>query len=936
MKKITLLFSVFVLLTSACVWLKLPKHLENIFKLSDAHLVDNQEIDMPGGENEENQKLREAWEHQMLADPATGEIPEGIGFAEQLFAAGLPKAVTERNSSWASRGPWNVGGRTRALAIDVTNENRILAGGVSGGIWLSEDAGQTWTRKTPINAHPGCVSIAQDTRDGHTNTWYYLSGEVSGNSTTGSSNTSFYFGDGIFKSTDGGNTWAPLSATAGGNPQAFTTFYQTGYRVVTSPTDSLDVVYMATLGAIYRSANGGASWTQVRGGAFTSNWSYYTDVTTTTTGVLYATLSSDGPTKGIWRSDNGTTWKNIIPLDTALHFPTTYDRIVMGVNPNNENEVYFLGSTPGFGFKNHYISSDDWSSLWKYTYISGDGTGAGGQWVNLTGNLPSVGTEFDRFSCQGGYDLVVKVQPGTNHVFIGGTNIYRSTDGFTTNTNTTHIGGYAPGTYLPFFQLYTNHHPDQHDLLFLPSDPNIMLNASDGGLHRTEDCNAATVAWTKLNRGYTTSQFYTAVIDKSIAGDNTLIGGLQDNGNFFVNSTDPNDIWKQVLNGDGAYGAIPDGKPYYILSIQQGRVSKSTIDNQGNVTAFRRIDPIGPKKDDYMFINPLALDPADQKVLYLPAGRRLYRQDDLNAIALTGAWDSIAQGWTQFPDTLLAANGDFSAIGVSKANPSHRVFVGTSKNKIYRIDDANVGTPSFTLLPSPIVSNTSAYINCIAVDPDNADDVMVVYSNYGIYSLFRSQNGGQTWQKVGGNIENSSSGSGSGPSVRWLSILPFPDGSRKYFCGTSVGLFSTDSLKLHTGNMPGTQWALEAPDLIGTSVVPFVDVRPVDGLVVAATHGIGMFSANFAPFVGSQEPSSASIVKAWPNPVQSDLHFSVPAKGLEPVDLLLFDQKGRVVLRSHWSGETGQVALNGLPSGTYYYSVSGKGWKKSGKVLKIE
>ena len=127
----------------------------------------------------------------------------------------------------------------------------------------------------------------------------------------------------------------------------------------------------------------------------------------------------DGAAGGIWRFQDGAPWTRINP-DTSAGFPFVFDRFVIGINPNNENEVYFLGSTPGYGHFNEYINSIDWTSLWKYTYISGDGSGAGGQWQNLSENLPNIGTEFDRFAAQGGYDLVVKVtgvpDPSTGYV----------------------------------------------------------------------------------------------------------------------------------------------------------------------------------------------------------------------------------------------------------------------------------------------------------------------------------------------------------------------------------------------------------------------------------------------------------------------------------------------------------------------------------------
>jgi photosystem II stability/assembly factor-like uncharacterized protein len=875
---------------------------------------------------EENAELREAWEKKMLADPNTGDIPAGIEYQERWATAGIPWAVESRdNVPWASRGPWNVGGRTRALAFDVTNENRLLAGAVAGGLWLSEDGGQSWTRKTPIQAHPGCISIAQDTRPGKTNTWYYLSGEIYGTSASGGN--AFYLGDGLFKSTDNGETWAQVASTAGGNPQSFSTLYQGGWRVVTSPTDTSDVLYMATVGAIYRSANGGNTWTAVRGGNL-SDFSYFTDVAITSTGVLYATLSDDGPAKGIWRSVNGTSWTNILPAN----FPAKYNRITIGINPDNENEVYFLGETPGTGVGNFFISDTSWTSLWKYTYLGGDGAGANGQWENRSANLPSSGTEFDRFACQGGYDLVVKVQPGTGHVFVGGTNLYRSDDAFTSANNTTHIGGYKPGTFLPYFELYPNHHPDQHDILFLPSNPQVAVTASDGGLHRTENVNAAQVNWSYLNNGYLSAQFYTAIFDKSAPNDEVLIGGLQDNGNFMTTSADPQSLWKQTVNGDGAYGFIPEGKPYYILSIQQGRIAKCAIDNSGNITAFERIDPIGRKKENYQFINPFAADPSNEKILYLPAGNQFYRQDDLDAIPLTNTWDSISLGWNKFPDTL--ANADlFSAIGVSKNNPAHRVYLGTEKNKLYRIDNAHTGTPSMTTLTPPI-GNASAYVSCIAVDPDNADDVIVVYSNYGVYSIWRSQNGGQNWQKVAGNLETSFQGSGGGPSIRWMSILPFPDGSRRYYCGTSVGLYSTDSLKLHVSQqVQGTQWLKEAPNLIGNSVVPYVDVRPSDGMVVAATHSIGMFAAKFSSSVRTSEPSGTPLIRVGPNPVGDILRVQC-ADNLEEKTLEVFDLKGRPMVQTTFSGNTFETSLAEAPAGVYLYRVRGKGWQKSGKLIK--
>lgn len=884
-------------------------------------------VQMPSGASEENGKLRRAWMRKMLADPATGEIPAGMQFLEQRFAAAMNQPVADRSENWVSRGPYNYGGRSRSIVLDVTNENRIIAGSVSGGVWLSEDGGQSWRRTTPLNAHPGCVSIAQDTRPGKTNIWYYLSGEVYG--TSAGATGAFYLGDGLFKSTDNGNTWSPVASTAGGTQQGLSTLYQSGWRVITDPSAPLDqdVVYMATINAIYRSANGGTSWTAVRSGNLNGAWSYNTDVAVSSTGVLYATLSSDGNTKGIWRSINGTTWVNITPA----FMPNVYDRIVIGINPNNENEVYFFGFTPGSGHYTRYINSDDWTSLYKYNYVSGDGSGAGGEWVDLSLNLPSTGTEFDQCAAQGGYDLVVKVQPGTNHVFIGGTNLWRSTDGFTTQNNTTKIGGYKIGTTLPFFEIYPEHHPDVHDLTFLPSNPNVLLCASDGGLHRTENCLAPFVEWSWLNNGYLTTQFYTAIIDQHAPGDNMLLGGLQDNGNFFVNSPNPNALWKQTVNGDGAYGGVAPGKEYYVLSIQLGKVAKVQLDDQGNVQAFRRIDPIGPGDGDYQFINPLVLDPNDANILYVPAGRKLYRQSELGSIALTGAWDSISQGWTLFPDSLTG--GQFSAISVSESNPANRVYLGSSNNKLYRIDNAHQGTPSFTALTSPL-ANAQANVNCIAIDPRNADRIVVVYSNYNIYSMYKSENGGANWEKVGGNLEATVGGTGNAPSIRWVSIMPLANGKTKYFCGTSVGLYSADTLLLHANGQPGTQWVQEGQNSIGSTVVSYVATRAADGFVAAATHGNGMFTANFQASSGGNEPGRDVRVTVSPNPAVDRLRFDLGQTIPGDIQVRLYNLKGQLVQEAMLNDVQTEMNIQTLPKGSYVWSLRGQGWQKSGKFVK--
>jgi len=822
------------------------------------------------------------WEFDRLKDPVNGTIPRRMRQLELEFAKKLQHSSGHsKDVDWISRGPWNVGGRTRAAAIDILNENRILAGGVSGGLWLSEDAGQSWSIISTPDQLLCITCIAQDCRPGMTNTWYYGTGEFIGNSAS-AAYSAWYSGNGIYKSSDNGLTWQSLASTASDSPESLSYPWDFTWNIVTDEsTDTADIIYVAGFGSILRSGNGGDTWTTELG----NEDCYYTDVAVTSTGIAYATLSSESSNKGIWRSANGMEWTKILPLDS---FPSTYYRMVTGINPSDENEVYFLCETPGNGILTHNFFGDDlWHSLWKYTYLSGNGAGSNGMWEDLSLNLPATGTSMDQFNSQGSYDMVIKVKPDEpDVVFIGGTNVYRSTDGFTSPDNTTQIGGYSIGSYIPYWSLFLNHHPDQHVFLFLPSNPEVMITGNDGGMYRTDNCMDSTVVWQKLDRGYVTSQLYTVGADMSDVND-IVIAGFQDNGNFYTNSPDPLATWTMPLNGDGSFMGITNGGDYYYLSIQNGKIYKMALDENGLPTGFARIDPIGGQ--DYEFINPLVLDPNNNDIMYVAGGHKLWRNDILSQLPLADNYDSISTGWFSFSYHIP---GYITSLAVSKY-PPNVVYCGTNGKHIYRFNNANQGD----VTPLDLISTKfpAARANCIAIDPRDADKVIVVFSNYKVYSLFYSNNGGTTWIKGAGNLEANDQGSGNGPSLRWVSILPI--GSETlYFLGTSVGLFATDKL-----DSTATQWIQIGAETIGNVVVDMVVSRETDGLVLVATHGRGLFSAHVTsvedifPLGIAQTGETRLHARIFPNPSveKSVLSFSNPGKGL--VEITLYDKTGRYI-----------------------------------------
>ena len=820
----------------------------------------------------EDLQSRDEYNMAMLADPKTGEVPSDIRTKELSFAAAQQQllnptllapndgsqAQNVQDLNWSQVGPSNIGGRTRAVGMDVRDENLLLAGGVSGGVWRSVNQGASWVRSSTPEEIQSVTAIAQNVNAGQEDIWYYGTGELIGNSSRAPGAP--FRGDGIFKSVDNGVTWQPLSSTQTNSPGLFNSPFQYVWDITTNPNSADDEVIAAIYGGIVRSTDGGQTWTTVLGDDLLNfpldqdlndvSAIFYTDIHRTSAGVLVATLSSVTSNNsslslqgGVYTSTDGVTWSSILSLSG-----TSVRRIEVGSSPSSPEIVYAL------------VDEVSGHGLWRLNLNTR-------QSIRLSTNIPDGRNNIEAFSSQNSYNMMVNVHPtDPNVVYLGGTNLYRSTNGFSTNTNVTWIGGYDPADN--GVGIYPNHHPDQHGVLFIPSDPDKMLSFNDGGIFMTEDNRADILEYTSLNNGYVTTQFFTGVFSKFPA-DDFVIGGTQDNGSILTTNTlfTSGDNGTTVIGGDGGFAATTPIGVFYYMSFQNSRIFRLTLDEEFGLTSFARVDPTGGGTDPsqpYLFINPYVLDPNNANRMYLAGGDFLWRNRNLSQI-LTGSQSTTSINWSRLDKTEIA-EGNITAVQVS-TKPRDIVYYGTSTGRAFRITEANteiyeVEEITATSFPA------DGFIRSIAIDPENADEVLVSFSNYGIPSIFRSTDGGDTFEDVSGSLEENPSGEGNGPSVRWVTIVPQTDGSKLYYAATSTGLYSTTTM-----NGQSTIWSIESREGIGNAIVNMVDYRRSDGKVVAATHGRGMFTAQISDVVPAEVIDGSAgfeLNTIYPNPF-SDL-----------------------------------------------------------------
>lgn len=871
------------------------------------------------------------WQYtfNLLRSPITNGIPKSIRSRELnhaydlLFQTQFLEKKSQMQFQWFEVGPTDVGGRTRALAIDINNENRLLAGGVSGGLWETTDAGLSWEPLFFDGGNLSVTSIVQDPSPGQQDIWYYASGEFAGNSASDPGRVASYYGSGIYKSSNNGRTWTLLNAARAGDPDDFDSPFDYVSRLVVSPATG--TLFAASNGiGIYRSDDQGGSFGPnlpnrgfpgpVLGGVNDHFWS---EIAVNVNGVLLATLSSigsnDNPSTspGVYVStDDGLSWNNITPST----FPNTHGRSVIAFAPSSPNLAYVYTTT-----LNDVNNRED-VRLHRIDVSTGTS-------INLSGNIPRF-SEAGNLNTQGGYNMAIAVKPDdSDFVIYGGTNVYRTRNGFSTLANERldyWIGGYDAVD--DDFGNYNNHHPDQHVFIFDPSNPNRLWNANDGGIYMTNDIPRFNeVSWNDRNQGYNVTQFYTvALADEAL--DPRIAGGTQDNGTPFMQLDDPDGSSRNISVGDGAH--LYFGERFAFVGFQNGATLRLQY-NADEAPTFSGFSYIQPESaDNQLFINPFVVDPNDENIMYYPAGRTLWRNDRLSTLR-GGQTDDRGSddGWTELDRLPSFGLRVITAIAVSN-EPAHILYFGASDTRfenaqapfLYRLDNASSDDGRNTTDISIPGLPGETYIVDIAINPLDANELIVVMSNYEIIGLYHSTNGGQSFTPIEGNLQGTEAS--PGPSLRAASILPL-DGAAHYFVGTSTGLYSTTDLD---GN--NTTWIPESTSEVGQAVVTDIATRHADGVVAAATHGRGLFVGSQDPdFKPRPIPDTFTLSQNSPNPFASITRITYDLRAPGRVNLALYDLAGRLVAEivSNQEQETGrhEAVFNAasIVSGTYLYQL---------------
>jgi hypothetical protein len=814
------------------------------------------------------------------------------------------------------------GGRTTDLAIDPNcGSHSSLDQSAKCRMWITPAGGGVWRTDNALAPNPkwkylsgsfginsvGTITI--DPNDPSANTLWVGTGE--GN-TCGSGCVA---GVGLYKTTDGGDHWSgPYGASAfnargvgsirvkPGDPNtiyAASAFAVAGHSSVCcygGVTQYRALIPGAPQWGLYRSTNGGQTWTLVHAGSM-SPADCGTDIAAiannltpcTPRGVRDIEIDPSNPNivyaasyaRGVWRSsDNGTTWMQIKPsLNAAIG--TTRPDIAVTRLPNGHTRMYVgEGHTSAMEFSRLYRSDQVESGSPVFT--------------QLTSNDPST-SAWDTFNfCTGQcwYDNFVYTPPGhPDIVYLGGSYQYDENGvdlPYVANhravVRSTNAGqSFTDMTMDATDVVHPNGmHPDEHRLVTNPANPGQFFEASDGGIIRNSggfvdksaDCDsrgldepylsrcqellsAIPARLESMNRGLGTLQFQSLSVSPFDSGE--LQGGTQDNGtweNFGSKHT-----WLQTFWGDGGQSGFDATDPHFRFHTFFD-ASPEVNFSDGAITDWNWIsDPIFGGSRGNQFYSAVITDPVVHRTMYAGAGTATsgntvvrtkthgmgsmtlaeFRQ---HCNELTGDFTVTCGDWVVLGSPALTAAGWGDRAGGAMAaveratTDTSTLWAATTNGRVFITSNADADPASsvaFVRLDSLSTADPARYVTGIFIDPDNANHAWISYSGFTAAT-----------PSTPGHIFSVTYNPGNGTAT-WTSLdgslgdLPLTDVVQDADSG-DVYVSSDFGVLKRSGNGPWTAAAPGMPkvEVAGLTYVPGSGPgHHADRIIYAATHGLG-------------------------------------------------------------------------------------------------
>ena len=795
--------------------------------------------------------------YDLTMDPSTGvpnyssklQVQQQLKERSRFRVGAVPGQDTA--TPWYTIGPNNEAGRTRAALFDLADTadyNRVIAGGVSGGLWINNDitdASQAWTQ---VNI-PGNLAVSNIIQDpSNTNVMYvgtgesYTSGDVTGN--------------GIYKSNNGGSSWRQIFGSTSG---AVTSTFDTGYNIYEvegyfyvndlviwdhDENPATDEYLFAALGysshskmadtyldfyeyGLYRSTDGGTNWSKINVLNSVTNQNEHIndmDVQVVSNRLWLSTTSSNFNDGGnFYYSDDGSTFTRATP--TWDNTPAGIARTEIAPSATDTDTHYIIANVGNKA--NLYKTVDNFATITTLNEPQDD----------------EVGMPADDFTRgQSSYDLEIEVDPTNDDiVYAGGINWHRSDDGGTTWEQITKWNNFS--SWFPNVTNISVTHADQHGLYFRPNDSDQAVVVNDGGVAYSSSLSQATNTITFSDRedNFITTQFYrVAQTPDDFAGTDLVFGGTQDNGTYQLSNPGQSLTGASVVtSGDGAATFFDQEGGSYMISnyIYNNSITRFDYDASGNRlpgfgTDLSAADQLNLPSNEGSFINPAALDSYND--VYFSNGGNQDRT--VNPAVDKNAYIRVITDLDGTPSTFtienVGTNTDYiTALEVSRhTTNTTTLFIGLRSGELKKI--TNAGTSGGASIPTS-VHNQVGSISDIHIG-ESEDDIYLTYYNYGINGNIQySSNGGTSFSNKEGDL----------PDIPVFSILHNPYEEDEVIVGTELGVWKTDNFTSESPN-----WTVADEGMSDVAVYDMVFRGPtaVNNRVVAATYGRGIYVGSFS------------------------------------------------------------------------------------------